>query len=201
MLIADDHPVVRDGLVAVIGRQPDMMVVAEANNGRAAVALWRQYRPDVTLIDLRMPDVDGVDCIMEIRADDASARVIVLTMFHGEEDIYRGMRAGAKAYLLKDVSREELLECIRTVHAGRTFVPPAIAAKLAERVGEQELTGRETEVLKLLAAGKSNKEIGQHLCISDTTVKSHVKGIFGKLNVLSRTEAMATASRRGLIRL
>ena len=201
MLIADDHTVVREGLAAIIGRQPDMRVVAEAANGREAVALWKQHRPDVTLLDLRMPEMDGTGAIMEIRSEDASARVIILTTYDGDEDIYRGMQAGAKAYLLKDARREDLLDCIRRVGAGGVFVPPEIAAKLAHRVGAEDLSQREIEVLRLLASGKSNKQIGGCLFISETTVKSHVRNIFAKLNVLSRTEAAADASRRGLIRL
>ena len=201
LLIADDHAVVREGLAAILGRQPDMRVVAEANNGREAVDLWKRHRPDVTLLDLRMPDLDGVSALQEIRTEDASARVIVLTTYDTDEDIYRGMRAGARAYLLKDARREELLECIRRVYAGQTFVPAGIAAKLAEHVAAAELTFREGEVLRLVASGKSNKEIGTSLFISETTVKSHLKSIFAKLNVLSRTEAIAAASRRGLIQL
>ena len=201
VLIADDHALVRQGLAAWVGRESDMTVVAEAHNGRRAVDLWMRHRPDVALIDLRMPDLDGPDCIREIRAHHASALLIVLTLFDDDEEIYRAMRAGARAYLLKDVSSEELAECIRRVYAGQTFVPPAIAAKLATRVAAPELTGRQTEVLRLLATGKSNKEISQELCISDSTVKSHLKGIFSKLNVLSRTEAVTIAGRRGLIRL
>lgn len=187
--------------MTIISRQPDMRVVAEARHGREAVELWLQHRPDVTLLDLRMPDLDGVSALEEIRSAEASARVIVLTTYDTDEDIYRGMRAGAKAYLLKDARREDLLDCIRRVHAGETLVPAAIAAKLAEHLGAQELSCREAEVLRLMAGGKSNKEIGGGLFISETTVKSHVKNIFAKLNVFSRTEAIATASRRGLIRL
>ncbi len=201
VLIADDHTVVREGLAAIIGRQPDMQVVAEANNGREAVALWKQHRPDVTLLDLRMPELDGAGAMVEIRTEDASARVIILTTYDSDEDIYRGMQAGARAYLLKDARREDLVECIRRVRAGGVFVPPEIAAKLAERVGGEDLTPREIEVLRLLAGGKSNKEIGGSLFISEATVKSHMKSIFAKLSVLSRTEAIAAASRRGLIRL
>jgi DNA-binding NarL/FixJ family response regulator len=199
VLIADDHPVVRDGLAAIIGCQSDMVVVAEAGNGREAVNLWRQHRPDVTLLDLRMPDLDGVGVIENLRAVDAAARTILLTSFDSDEDIYRGMRAGAKAYLLKDARREDLLDCIRRVHGGELFIPPAIAAKLASRVGGMELTNREIEALRLLASGKSNKEIAQDLGITESTVKSHVKSIFTKLDVISRTEAIAAALRRGLV--
>jgi DNA-binding NarL/FixJ family response regulator len=201
VLIADDHAVVREGLVAIIGRQPDMRVVAEAATGREAVAQWKQHRPDVTLLDLRMPELDGVAALQEIRAESASARVIVLTTYDTDEDISRGMRAGARAYLLKDARREDLLDCIRRVRAGETFVPAGIAAKLAGVMCARELTGREADVLRLLASGETNKEIGSKLFISETTVKSHLKAIFAKLNVLSRTEAIAAASRRGLIRL
>ena len=177
-----------------------MKIVAEAGDGRSAVEHWREHRPDVTLMDLRMPQLDGVAAIYEIRAVDPNARIIVLTTFDGDEDIYRGMRAGAKSYLLKDVRREDLFQCIREIHAGRPFVPPAIAAKLIERLPSEELTPREFEVLRLLAEGKPNKLVGVALSISEVTVKSHVKAIFKKLNVLSRTEAIAVATRRGLLR-
>src|SRR5271170_5792821 len=160
VLVADDHTVVRDGLVAIIKQEKDMDVVAETGDGRKAVELWKKHRPDVTLMDLRMPELDGVNAIYEIRAADPNARIIVLTTFDGDEDIYRGMRAGAKSYLLKDVKREELFQCIREVYAGRTVVPPAIAAKLAERLPGEELTPRELEVLRLLAEGQPNKLIG-----------------------------------------
>lgn len=201
ILIADDHTVVRDGLVAIIKQQEDMEVVAEIGDGRQAVEQWKLHRPDVTLMDLQMPALDGVNAIYQIRAADPNARIIILTTFDGDEDIYRGMRAGAKSYLLKDARREELFQCIREVHAGRTFVPPAIAAKLAERLPAEELTPRELEVLHLLAAGKPNKLIGADLAITEVTVKSHVQSLFRKLNVLSRTEAIAVANRRGLLRV
>ena len=200
VLIAEDHTVVRDGLVALINQEHDMQIVADTGDGRQAVELWRQHRPDVTLMDLRMPQMDGVAAIYEIRAIDPNARIIVLTTFDGDEDIYRGMRAGAKSYLLKDVRREELFQCIREVHAGRTYVPPAIAAKLIERLPGEELTPRELEVLRLLAEGKPNKLAGAAMSISEVTVKSHVQSIFKKLNVLSRTEAIAVATRKGLLR-
>ena len=199
ILIAEDHTVVRDGLVAIVKQEKDMEVVAETGDGRQAVELWKQHRPDVTLMDLRMPSLDGVNAIYEIRAADPNARIIVLTTFDGDEDIYRGMRAGAKSYLLKDVRREELFQCIREVHAGRTFMPPAIACKLAERINAEVLTPRELEVLRLVAEGKPNKLIGADLAIAEVTVKSHVQSVFRKLNVLSRTEAIAVATRRGLL--
>ncbi len=201
VLVAEDHIVVRDGLVAIIRQESDMEVVAEAGDGREAADLWKKHRPDITLMDLRMPGLDGVSAISQIRAVDPNARIIVLTTYDGDEDIYRGMRAGAKSYLLKDVRREELFLCIREVHAGRTFLPAGVAAKLVERLPAEELTPRELEVLRLLAAGKPNKGIGSDLAITEVTVKSHVQSLFRKLNVLSRTEAIAVANRRGLLHL
>src|SRR6266481_5698169 len=201
ILIADDHSVLRQGLVSLIGFESDMMVVGEAGNGREAVELWKRHRPEVTMLDLRMPELDGVGVIKQIRAADENARIIVLTTFDGDEDIYRAIQAGAKGYLLKDVPREALMDCISRVNAGETCVPVHLAAKLAERVSGETLSGREIDVLKLMAQGKSNKEIGSALFISEGTVKSHVKAIFAKMNVISRTEAVASATRRGLIQL
>ena len=201
VLIVDDHSVVREGLASLIGRKADMTVLGEASNGREAVELWKQHRPDVTLLDLRMPELDGVGVIKEIRAGDEKARFVVLTTFDGDEDIFRAIQAGAKGYLLKDVPREALMDCIRRVHAGETCVPVNLAMKLAERVSGETLSEREIDVLKLMALGKSNKEIGSALFISEGTVKSHVKSIFAKLNVISRTEAVSNATRRGLIQL
>jgi DNA-binding NarL/FixJ family response regulator len=200
VLIADDHVTVLEGLAAIIGRQPDMMVVAEAADGQEAVDLWTEHRPDVTLLDLRMPTLDGVGVIENIRKQDASARVIVLTTYDSDTEILRAIKAGTKAYLLKDARREELLDCIRRVNRGETCIPASLAEKLAAGLSSESLTGRELNVLDLLAQGKSNKEIGVNLYISETTVKSHLRSIFRKLNVLSRTEAITVASRRGLIR-
>ena len=201
VLIADDHTIVREGLVSLLRRKSDMMVVAEASHGREAIELWKKHRPDVTLLDLRMPELDGVSAIKEIRQLDETAAIIVLTTFDGDEDIYRAIRAGAKAYLLKDTARDALVECVRRVYAGETYLPPLLAAKLAERVSGETLSAREIEVLQRIAAGKSNKEIGAELFISEGTVKTHVKSIFAKLDVVSRTEAVAAATRRGLIQL
>jgi two-component system NarL family response regulator len=201
LLIADDHVTVLEGLSAIIGRQPDMQVVAEAADGRQAVDLWREHRPDVTLLDLRMPTLDGVGAIEAIRREDASARVIVLTTYDTDTEILRAIKAGAKAYLLKDARREELLDGIRRVNRGETCIPAALVQKLTTGLSSESLTGRELNVLELLARGKSNKEIGANLYISETTVKSHLRSIFRKLNVLSRTEAITVASRRGLVRL
>jgi len=201
VLIADDHVTVREGLAAMIGRQPDMRVIGEASNGRDAANLWSELHPDVALLDLRMPMLDGVGTIDEIRRHDAAARVVVLTTFDTDNEISRAIKAGAKGYLLKDAQREELMECIRKVYAGETCIPPSLVAKLAAGMSNEALTGRELDVLNLLARGKSNKEIGANLYISETTVKSHLRSIFSKLNVLSRTEAITAASRRGLVQI
>jgi DNA-binding NarL/FixJ family response regulator len=199
VLLADDHTVVRDGLSVIIDQEPGLQVVAQAATGRQAVELWDEHRPDVTLMDLQMPLLNGVSAISEIRATHPEARIIVLTTFDGDEDIYRALHAGAKSYLLKDVGRAELFHCIREVHAGKYFLPPEVAAKLASRQPVVPLTARELEVLRLLSEGKSNKAVGAVLSIAEVTVKSHVRALFAKLNVLSRTEAIAVANRTGLL--
>ena len=201
LLIADDHMTVLAGLASIIGMQRDMIVVAEAADGRQAVDLWRKHRPDVTLLDLRMPKLDGVGVIDEIRKEDTSARIVMLTTYDTDNEIYRAIKAGAKGYLLKDARREALLDCIRKVSRGETCIPQALVEKLAAGMSSETLTGRELGVLTLLARGKSNKEIGANLFISETTVKGHLRNIFTKLNVLSRTEAVTVASRRGLVQL
>jgi DNA-binding NarL/FixJ family response regulator len=201
VLIADDHVTVLEGLAAIIGRQPDMMVAAEAADGQEAVELWTKHHPDVTLLDLRMPKLDGVSAIERIRRQDASARFIVLTTYETDTEILRAIKAGTKAYLSKDSRREELLDCIRRVNRGETCIPASLVEKVAAGLCSESLTGRELNVLELLARGKSNKEIGVSLYVSETTVKSHLRSIFRKLNVLSRTEAITVASRRGLIQL
>ena len=201
VLVADDHVTVREGLAAIIHRQPDMTVVAEADTGQSAVRLWRSERPDVTLLDLRMPILDGVGAIEQIRGEDPLARIVVLTTFDTDNEISQAIRAGARGYILKDAQREELLNTIRRVHAGETCIPPALVAKLAAGMCSEALTGRELEGLTLLAQGQGNRDIGASLSISETTVKTHLRSIFAKLNVLSRTEAIAVATRRGLVRL
>lgn len=201
ILIADDHPVVREGLVALINRRADMVVVAEASNGREAVEQFLHHRPDVALLDLRMPEMDGVDAITAIRHKIPTARLIVLTTFDEDEDIYRGLRAGAKAYLLKDAPRDDLLECIRAVHVGQTVIPPSIAAKLADRLTTSGLTRREIQVLQLVADGKGNKEIAVALDISEGTIKTHVSSILAKLEAADRTQAVTIALKRGILRL
>lgn len=200
ILVADDHPVVREGLVASLNRVEDMSVVAEAGTGAEAVDLFSKSLPDVSLVDLRMPVMDGVDAIMAMRERDANARIIILTTYEGDEDVYRGLRAGARAYLLKDTGLDELIECIRIVHGGKIYIPPSIGAKLADRMKVPELSARELEVLSLMAGGKSNKEIGATLFVSEGTVKGHVNHILAKLGANGRTEATRIAIKRGLIR-
>jgi len=201
ILVVDDHPVVREGLTAIIERQNDLTVVAEACDGRQAIDLFRQHNPDVTLMDLRLPNVSGVDAIAAIRKFHPNARIIVLTTYDGDEDIHRALQAGAQGYLLKDMFREELLEAIRAVHAGFRRIPAAVASKLADRIGVVDLTARETEVLELIGAGKSNREIGLALAITEGTVKGHVNNILSKLGVSDRTQAVTTALQRGIIHL
>ena len=200
IMIVEDHAVVRQGLAALLRTVPDFSIVAEAADGRESVELFRQHQPDVTLMDLRLPQMNGVEAITSIRQEFPQARVIVLTTFDGDEDIYRAIQAGAKGYLLKDVPREALMNSIRRVHAGETSVPLHLLAKLADRVSGETLSEREIEVLKLMAQGKSNKEIATALFITEGTVKSHGKSIFAKMNVSSRAEAVAEATRRGFLR-
>ena len=201
ILIADDHPIVRDGLNAVINDQADMEVIAEAANGKEAVDLALEHRPDVMLIDLRMPQLNGLETIQTIRTDWPQARIIILTTYDGDEDIYRSLQSGAQAYLLKGMPRAELLDTIRAVHAGRRRIPPDVAAKLAERISSSELTQRELEVLQLIVAGQSNKQIGSNLSITEGTVKAHINSILGKLGVNDRTHAVTEALRRGIVHL
>lgn len=201
VLISDDHPFMREGLAAVIDYKPDMTVVGQACNGREAVELFRQHQPDVTLMDLRMPELSGVEAIAIICAEFADARIVVLTTYDGDEDIYRGLRAGAKGYVLKDAEPDELLTAIRAVHNGQKYIPPAVGAKLAERINNPELSERELEVLRLMARGKSNLEISTALSIAEGTVKFHVKNILSKLGVGDRTQAMIVALKRGIITL
>jgi two-component system NarL family response regulator len=201
ILIADDHPVVREGLAAMINRQADMVVVAEASDGSEAVAEFLLHRPDVGLVDLRMPELDGADTIAAIRAQMPSARLIVLTTYDDDEDIHRGLQAGAKAYLLKDAPRDELLACIRAVYGGRTLISPAIAAKLADHVSTTTLTAREVEVLRLVADGTPNKAIAVALFISEGTVKTHINSVLRKLDAADRTQAVTIALKRGILRL
>jgi DNA-binding NarL/FixJ family response regulator len=201
VLIADDHTTFLAGLTSIIDMERDMIVIAQATDGRQAVDLWRKHRPSVTLLDLRMPVLDGVGVIDQIRTEDTSARIVILTTYDSDNDIYRAIKAGVKGYLLKDARREELLDCIRKVNGGETCIPQTLMQKLVTGISSEPLTDRELEVLQLLAQGKSNKEIGAKLFISEFTVKGHLRSIFTKLNVLSRTEAITAATRRGLVRL
>ena len=201
VLIADDHPVIREGLAALVNRRRDMTVVAEVSNGREAVAQFLLHRPDVGLMDLRMPEMGGAEAIAAIREQAPSARLIVLTTYDDDEHIQSSFRAGARAYLLKDTPREQLLECIRAVHEGRTLIPPNIAAKLADHMSASELTPRETEVLRLVADGKPNKGIATALFISEGTVKTHINSLLRKLDAADRTQAVTVALRRGILRL
>jgi DNA-binding NarL/FixJ family response regulator len=201
VLIADDHALLRTGVANIINQEPDLHVVAEAANGVEAIAAFERYRPDVTLLDLRMPVMEGVEAVRHIRERDPLAKVIVLTTYDADEDIARALQAGAKAYVLKDISADALIACIHQVLAGRTYLAPAAAAKLAERVTRVQLTPRELSTLRLMADGKSNKEIATALGISERTVKTHLGHLFEKLAVTSRTEAVKVATRRGLVRL
>ena len=199
LLIVDDHPLLREGIAAVIQGQDDMVVVAEAANGREAVNEFRLHRPDVTVIDLQMPIMNGIDAIKTIRTEFSDARFVVLTTYQGDVQALRALKAGASAYLLKNMLRKELLETIRAVHAGRRRIPPEIAAELAEHVTDDALTERETEVLRRAAAGTSNKIIAAQLSVSEATVKAHMKSILSKLNANDRTHAVMIAMRRGFI--
>ncbi|HTV82942.1 MAG TPA: response regulator transcription factor [Acidobacteriaceae bacterium] len=201
ILIVDDHHIVRQGLAALLKTIPGFAVIAEASDGEQAVELHRKHRPDVTLMDLRLPKLNGVAAIGRIRAEFPGARVVVLTTFDGDEDIYRAMQAGAKGYLLKGMDLAELTEAIRTVHAGRSRIPSRVAEKLAERMSGSSLTARELEVLQLIVAGKSNKDIGTALFISEATVKTHVNSLLSKLGVEDRTQAATTALQRGIVHL
>jgi two-component system NarL family response regulator len=201
ILVVEDHHVVRQGLVALLNTVADMSVVAEGADGRQAVDLFRQHEPDVTLMDLRMPNMSGVDAVARIRHDFPAARIIVLTTFDGDEDIYRALQAGARAYLLKGMFGDELMEAIRAVHAGKSRIPPAVAERLANRMGSPGLTTRELDVLRLIVGGKSNKEIGEGLNISEATVKTHINNILSKLGVTDRTQATTMALQRGIVHL
>jgi two-component system NarL family response regulator len=201
VLVVDDHALLRTGVANIINQEPDLEVVAEAADGEAAVVAYQQHQPDVTLMDLRMPGMEGVEAVRRIRELDPHARVVVLTTYDADEDIARALAAGAKAYILKDIAADGLLACIRQVLEGRTYLAPAAAAKLAERVTQVQLTPRELTALRLMADGQSNKEIAQSLGISERTVKTHLGHLFEKLGVTSRTEAMRVATRRGLVRL
>lgn len=201
ILVVDDHHVVRQGLVALINSVEDMQVVGEAADGQKAVDLHLQHSPDITIMDLRLPILSGVEAIQQIRRQSPQARIIVLTTFDGDENIYRALQAGARGYLLKDMFGDELMDAIRAVHSGKTRIPPVVAQRLAGRMGGPDLTSRELDVLRLIVAGKSNKEIGTHLHISEATVKTHINNLLGKLGVSDRTQAATSAIQRGIVQL
>ena len=199
VLIVEDHNVVRQGLVALINLAEGIQVVGEAADGVEAIAQFRKLQPDVTLVDLRLPKLSGVEIIQRVRSESPQARFVVLTTYDGDEDIYRALKTGAKAYLLKGMTSEELIATIREVAAGRSHIPAAIAERLAERMGTEDLTPRETDVLEQIVQGKSNKEIATELDISEATVKTHINSLLSKLGVTDRTQAATAAIRRGLV--
>jgi two-component system NarL family response regulator len=201
VLLVDDHALLRTGVANIINQEPDLRVVAEAGNGLQAIDAYQRHRPDVTLLDLRMPIMEGVEAVRRIRDLDPNARIVILTTYDTDDEISRALKAGAKAYVLKDISADGLLKCIRDVLAGKTYLAPAAAAKLAEGVTRVQLTPREMATLKLVADGKANKEIATALDISERTVKTHLAHLFEKLGATSRTEAVKVATRRGLVRL
>ncbi len=201
VLVADDHALMRIGVVTIVNQELDMVVVGEATNGETAITLYDLHKPDVTLMDLRMPGVNGLEASRRIKAADPNANLIILTIYDTGEDIDLCLKAGARGYLLKDVLAEDLVQCIRDVKNGKTRVAPTVAAKLAERLTQTQLTPRELDVLRLVADGKANKEIAKDLEITDGTVKIHLTNLFKKLSVTSRTEAIAAAIRRGLVRI
>ena len=201
ILTVDDHPLLREGIAALVASQPDMQVVGEASDGREALEKFRQHRPDITLMDLVMPGMKGVDAIIAIRAEFPEARIIVLTTYTGDVQVLRALKAGARGYLLKGLLRKELLETIRAVHAGRKCIPPEIAAQLADHAGEEALSEREIEVLRLIAGGNANKQIADQLSITEETVKGHVKSILAKLYANDRTHAVTIGLKRGIIEL
>lgn len=201
LLVADDHPIVRQGLVAILNAQPDMHVIAEANNGKEVIEQFRLHQPDVAILDLQMPEVGGVEAITTIRAEFPNAAIIMFSIYETDEDIYQGLRAGAKAYLLKDTPCPEILEVIRAVSEGQRYVPADIGTKLAARMERPNLSDREFEVLSLMAKGKNNKTIASELNITENTVKFHVTNVMIKLGASDRTHAVVNALRQGIIKL
>ena len=199
LLLIDNHPMVREGLSLILDNQPDMKVLAQGSDGVEAVELYREHRPDVAILDLSMPRMNGAEATANILSEHRTARILILTTFDGEQDIQRSMQAGAKGYVLKDSPREDVLHAIRSVHRGGRYLSPSVGGKLAESFGAQPLTHREQEVLELLALGKANKQIAYDLSVTEGTVKTHVSAIRQKLGVNSRTEAALAASRSGLI--
>jgi len=201
ILSVDDHPLLREGIATIINNQPDMVLVSQASNGTEAIQKYRDHQPDVTLMDLRLPDLSGIDAMMAIRAEFPAARIIILTTFEGDIEVQRALEAGARGYLLKNMPPSELVQVIRQVHAGKKRIPPELAAQLAEHMSDDALTVREVEVLQRVAGGNRNRDIAELLRISEETVKVHVKHIMDKLGAKDRTQAIAIAVRRGIIQL
>ena len=201
VLCVDDHPLLREGITAIINSQPDMVLVAEASNGAEAIQKFREHKPDVTLMDLRLPDMSGIDSLIAIRTNSPEARIIMLTTFEGDVEAQRALEAGARAYLLKSMPPNDLIHVIRQVYAGKKKIPTEIAARLAEHLSDESLTVREVDVLKHVANGNRNRDIAQQLFISEETVKVHIKHIMEKLGANDRTQAVAIAVRRGIIQL
>jgi len=201
VLSVDDHPLLREGIAAIVNNEPDMTMVAQASTGREALQQYRAHLPDVTLMDLRLPDMSGIDTMIAIRSSFPEARIVMLTTFEGDVEIQRALAAGARGYVLKSMPPRELTDVVRHVHAGRKQIPPAVAAQLAEHLGEESLTERERDVLQHVAAGNRNRDIGEILSISEETVKVHMKHIMEKLGASDRTEAVTIAVRRGIIDL
>jgi DNA-binding NarL/FixJ family response regulator len=201
VLSVDDHPLLREGIATIINNQPDMLLVSQASSGTEAIQQFREHKPDVTLMDLRLPDLSGIDAMIAIRAQFPEARIIMLTTFEGDVEIQRALEAGARGYLLKNMPPRELVEVIRQVHAGKKRVPAEVAAHLAEHMSDEDLTARETEVLRQVAGGNRNRDIAEILLISEETVKVHIKHIMDKLGAKDRTQAIAIAVRRGIIQL
>jgi DNA-binding NarL/FixJ family response regulator len=197
----DDHPLLRDGIAAMINNQVDMVLIAQAENGREAIQKYKEHRPDVTLMDLRLPDMSGIDVVIAIRTEFADARIIMLTTFEGDVEIQRSLEAGARGYMLKSTPPKDLLDMIRHVHSGKKRVPPEVAARIAEHLSDEALTDREVEVLRHIAGGNRNRDIAERLFISEETVKVHIKHIMEKLGASDRTQAVAIGVRRGIIQL
>jgi DNA-binding NarL/FixJ family response regulator len=201
ILSVDDHPLMREGIAAIIRNEPDMVLVAEASNGREAIEGFREHQPDIMLMDLRLPDIGGIDALIAIRTEFAEARIIMLTTFEGDVEIHRALAAGAQGYMLKSMPRKQLVEMIRKVHAGKKHIPHEVAAQLADHLSDEALSKREVDVLQQVAGGNRNKDIAALLFISEETVKGHVKHIMDKLGASDRTQAVAIGIRRGIIQL
>jgi DNA-binding NarL/FixJ family response regulator len=201
VLSVDDHPLLREGLAAIINSQPDMVLVAQASNAQEGIQQFRKHRPDVTLMDLRLPDKSGIDAMIDVRSEFPEARIVMLTTFEGDVEIQRALEAGARGYMLKSMPPKDLVEVIRQVHAGKKRIPPQLAAQLAEHLSDEDLTAREIEVLSQIAGGNRNRDIAEKLFITEETVKVHIKHIMEKLGASDRTQAVAIGLRRGIIEL